>query len=180
MKLWSIAFIGPRPHLDGFFQRDFVSVAVDDAVQNGRRTLLVEENAAAVDTVRVIGDNSEVGDQGRRVADGESSSKVPRCVMSEKRVGDTAFLVVAADEVESAAIDAIVVFKFASIDVDSATVEAQGPTDGTWTDVVAKIGAGDIHFAVDEAQTAAIHKINGIYFAIQHVVVYAAVMYCHG
>ena len=151
MKLWSIAFIGPRPHLDGFFQRDFVSVAVDDAVPNGRRTLLVEENAAAVDAVRVVANNGEVGDQGRRVADGESSSKVPRCVMSEKRVGDTAFLVVAADEVESATIDAVVVRKAATVNQDSTTVEAQGTSDSTWAVVIAKVGVGDIHFAVDEA-----------------------------
>ena len=76
MELWGIIVVCPGPHLHGFVEWDFVGVAVNDAVPQYGRALLIEKDATTVDANGMVVHHGEVGYQRRRVADGQAATEV--------------------------------------------------------------------------------------------------------
>ena len=97
--------------------------------------------------------------------------------MGKERVGDDARIIVRTNEIQSTAVDAVVVFKNATFYIDRAAVEAQSTADGSFTNIASECHIGKSNVAVDETQASAIHKVNGINFAIQYIVVHVAVVH---
>ena len=99
-----------------------------------------------------------------------------RDVVGKERVGDAARVVVAAYQIKPATVDAIVVLKHTTVDLDRAAVDTQSATDSALSIVVAEVGASEFHVAVDETQAAAIHIIDGVYSRVSQVVFHSAIV----